>query len=107
MVIVRLNDWEEFLAEIRSDKPRDRIVRLTLSAHYDGRGEPQLTMVAGYLNGANIIEFVHYLGLQPRHVKSDRAQEIEALFEQRRQDLESQGLLVKPGRYHAPPTTIR
>ncbi len=102
MVIVRLNDWQEFLSELRADNPSQGIVRLTLSAHYDSRRESHLHLVAGYLNGTDIVEFVHYLGLQPEHVKSDRAQEIEALFEERKRDLEALGLLVKPGRYHAP-----
>jgi hypothetical protein len=107
MVIVRFNDWEEFLAELKEHPPTDRVIRLTFSIRYDARGVPYLTMVAGYLTNATIVEFVHYLGLQPQDPKSQRAQEIKMLLEERRRFLESEGLLVKSGRYHVPPQQTR
>src|SRR5688572_33450046 len=107
MVIVRLNDWEEFLAELRSHPPVDRIVRLTFSIRYDARTVPYLTMVVGYLDGASIVEFVHYLGAQPQDVSSDRAHEINTLFAERKKRLEDDRFVVKPGRYHLPPATTR
>ena len=107
MVIVRYNDWEEFVAELKEHPPTDRIARLTFSIRYDGRGVPYLTMVAGYVADSTIMEFVHYLGLQPRDPKGDRAQEIKALLEERKKFLEGQGLTVKSGRYHVPPQQTR
>lgn len=68
---------------------------------------PFLTMVAGYLERGTIVEFVHYLGLQPVDSKSQRAVEIQALFEERRKVLEGLGFTVKSGRYHVPPTLQR
>jgi hypothetical protein len=53
------------------------------------------------------VEFVHYLGLQPVDTKSQRAVEIQALFEERRKMLEGLGFTVKSGRYHVPPTHQR
>ena len=43
MVIVRLNDWNEFLTELQAHRPADRIVRLTLSVRYDARGIAYMT----------------------------------------------------------------
>jgi hypothetical protein len=107
MVIVRFNQWEEFLAEMRESPPEDRTVRLTFSLRYDGQGVPHLTMVAGYRGRNTIVEFLHYLGLEPRDRGSSRSQEIRALFEERKKHLESLGWLVKSGRYHVPPTLAR
>ena len=105
MVIVRLNNWNEFLVELHAQPPTDRIVRLTFSIRYDGRNVPYLTMVGGYFDNPNIVEFVDYLGLQPQDAKSDRAREIQALFEKRKQHLEGQGFVVKSGRYRVPPAS--
>jgi len=106
MVIVRLNDWNEFLTELRG-LTAERVVRLTNSIRYDGRGAAHLTMVAGYLDGTTIVEFIHYLGLQPQDQKTERALEIRALLEERRAVLEREGFVVKPGRYHVPPPATR
>jgi hypothetical protein len=107
MVIVRFNQWTEFLDEMKAKPPEDRTVRVTFSVRYDGQGVAHLTMVAGYLERSTIVEFVHYLGLEPKDRTSARAQEIQALFEDRRKLLETQGFLVKSGRYHVPPTLQR
>jgi hypothetical protein len=107
MVIVRFNQWEEFLAELKSKPPDDRTVRLTFSLRYDGQGAPHLTMVAGYLDTGTIVEFVQYLGLQPTDRKGQRAQEIAQLFEERKKLLESLAFSIKSGRYHVPPTLQR
>ncbi len=104
MVIVRLNDWGEFNTELDAHMPRDRVVRLTLSIRYDARGIAYLTMVAGFLNAENIVEFVHYLGIQPQDPRSERAEQIKVIFEDRKRFLEMKGVVVKPGRYHVPPT---
>lgn len=106
MVIVRLSDWQEFLAEARADNPSDGVVRLTLSVRHDVGRSAQLRLVAGYLAGSQIIEFVHHLGLLPDDIESNRSKEIETLFAQRKRELEGLGLLVKPGRYHPPPTDL-
>jgi hypothetical protein len=106
MVIVRLNDWNEFLTELRG-LTAERVVRLTNSIRYDGRGAAHLTMVAGYLDGTSIVEFIHYLGLQPQDQKTERSRGIRALFEERRAALEREGFVVKPGRYHVPPPATR
>jgi hypothetical protein len=106
MVIVRFNHWEEFLAELKSNPPEDRTVRLTLSLRFDGNGIPHLTLVAGYLNAGTIVEFVQYLGHQPER-QSRRACEIQALMEERKTFLEGLTLAVKSGRYHVPPTLQR
>src|SRR5438094_7419159 len=107
MTIVRFNQWEEFIEELVSSPSDDRVVRLTFSIRYDGRGTPYLTMVAGYLQRDTIVEFVHYLGVQPQDQGGERAKEIRGLFEERKRYLESQRFVVKPGRYHVPPTTPR
>ncbi len=107
MVIVRFNQWEEFLEELTASGPEDRTVRLCFSLRYDGQGVPHLTMVAGYLARDTIVEFVHYLGLEPKDRQSSRAQEIRSLFDERRKYLEGIGMRVKPGRYHVPPTLQR
>jgi hypothetical protein len=107
MVIVRFNQWEEFLGELKASAREDRTVRLTLSLRYDGQQVPYLTMVVGYVDRAGIAEFVHFLGVQPRDRTSPRAQEIQALIEERRNLLEELGYRVKSGRYHVPPTIRR
>lgn len=107
MVIIRFNQWEEFLAEMRESPPEDRTVRLTFSLRYDGRGVPHLTMVAGYRSRAGIVEFVHYLGLQPVDRTGQRAREIETSLNERRRLLEELGFRVRSGRYHVPPTLAR
>lgn len=107
MIIVRFNEWEEFLEELQAATPEDRTVRQSFSLRYDGQGAPHLTMVAGYLARDTIVEFVHYLGLQPSDRKSQRSQEIRKLFEDRRKFLEGLGFLVKSGRYHVTPTLHR
>src|SRR5689334_16478009 len=107
MVIVRHNQWREFLEELEAHRPEDQIVRLTFSLRFDRQGAPHLTMVAGYLNHGDIVEFVHYLGLQPADRKGARSDEIQKLFEERRVHIESLGLKVKSGRYHVPPNLAR
>ena len=107
MVIVRFNQWEEFLEELKASVREDRTVRLTLSLRYDGQQVPHLSMVVGYTDQTTIIEFVHYLGLQPRDPESSRSKEIRALTEERRKYLEGLGFRVKSGRYHVPPTLQR
>jgi hypothetical protein len=107
MVIVRFNQWEEFLDELKASAPDDRAVRLTFSIRYDGQGVAHLTMVAGFLARSTIVEFVHYLGLEPRDRESQRSREIRTLFDERRKHLETLGFAVKSGRYHVPPTLHR
>ncbi|HEV8673034.1 MAG TPA: hypothetical protein VGX21_03230 [Methylomirabilota bacterium] len=104
MAIIRFNQWKEFLDELAAERPPDGVVRLTFSLRYDGRGEPHLTLVAGYLLGDTIRECVEYLGLQPTDPKSQRAQEIEQRFRERKTLLEVQGYTVKAGRFHVPPS---
>ena len=104
MAIVRFNHWEEFLGELKASTREDRTVRLTLSLRYDAQQVPYLTMVVGYTDRTGIVEFVHYLGVQPRDRTCPRAREIQALLEERRKTLEELGYRVKSGRYHAPPT---
>lgn len=107
MTIVRFNQWEEFLAELQGSAREDRTIRLTLSLRYDGQQVPYLTMVVGYVDRAGIVEFVHYLGVQPRDRTCPRAREIQALIEERKRILEGLGYQVKSGRYHVPPTVRR
>lgn len=107
MVIVRFNRWEEFLEELKGGAPEDRTVRLGFSLRYDGRGASYMTMVAGYVASGSIVEFVHYLGLEPTNEDEVRSKEIRTLFEERRKYLEGLGFRVKPGRYHVPPTLQR
>jgi hypothetical protein len=107
MVIVRFNQWEEFLGELAVHRPGDQTVRLTFSVRFDRQGATHLTMVAGYLKDGDIVEFVHYLGVQPADRKSPPSREIQTLFEERRTHLEGLGLKVKSGRYHVPPSLQR
>lgn len=107
MVIVRFNQWEEFVRELEEHRPEDQTVRLTFSLRYDAQGVAHLTMVAGYLDQGSIVEFVHYLGLQPMDRESQRSHDIQKLLEERRKHLEKLGFAVKSGRYHVPPTTNR
>src|SRR5437867_10732759 len=107
MVIVRFNQWEEFLEELQSSGPDDRTLRLSFSLRYDGQGAPHLTMVAGSLGRDTIVEFIHYLGLQPRERDSSRAKEIQTLFEERRKFLEDRASKVTSRRYHVPPSLHR
>jgi hypothetical protein len=102
MVVIRFNQWDEFLEELRFDPPNDRIVRLTFSLRYNGKQMPHATMVAGYLSGDRVIEFVHYLGVQKTGVNGDQSQEIALLFEERKQCLQDRGFDVRAGRYHVP-----
>ncbi|MGH9461345.1 MAG: hypothetical protein ACRD1X_09005 [Vicinamibacteria bacterium] len=101
MVIVRINQWEEFLEELDEHQPPDKVVRLTFSLRYDKRDVPYLTMVAGFLEGGTIVEFVQYLGRQPDH-RSKLSGEIQNLFHDRKRQLERLGYTVKSGRYHVP-----
>ncbi|MGH9459933.1 MAG: hypothetical protein ACRD1X_01855 [Vicinamibacteria bacterium] len=101
MVIVRINQWEEFLEELEEHQPPDKIVRLTFSVRYDKREVHYLTMVAGFLEGATIVEFVEYLGRRP-DPQSKLSGEIQNLFFDRKRQLERLGYTVKSGRYHAP-----
>jgi hypothetical protein len=107
MTIVRFNQWEEFLAELQGSAREDRTVRLTLSLRYDGQQVPYLTMVVGFTDHTGILEYVHYLGVQPRDRTCPRAREIQALIEERKKALEELGFRVKSGRYHVPPTIRR
>ncbi|MGH7485212.1 MAG: hypothetical protein ACREMY_06345 [bacterium] len=107
MSIVRFHQWEEFLAELQCSARPDRTVRLTLSLRYDRQQVPFLTMVVGYTDHTGIVEFVHYLGVQPRDRTCPRAREIQALIEERKKALEELGYQVKSGRYHVPPTVQR
>ena len=107
MTIVRFNQWEEFLAELGANAPEDRTVRLTLSVRYDGQQVPYVTMVAGYIDRTGIVEFVHYLGVEPRDRDCPKAREIVALIEERKKTLEGLGYRVRSGRYHVPPTSAR
>ncbi len=54
MVIVRINQWEEFLKELKEHQPPDKMVRLTFSIRYDKREVPYLTMVAGFLESEKV-----------------------------------------------------
>ncbi|MBI4478251.1 MAG: hypothetical protein HY654_13840, partial [Acidobacteria bacterium] len=96
MTIVRFNQWEEFIEELKSSAPDDRVVRLTFSTRYDARGTAHLTMVAGFLHRETIVECVHPLGVQPQDPSSDRAKTLRGLLEERKRYLEGQGYLVKP-----------
>ncbi len=107
MVIVRFNQWEEFLEELKTNPPEDRTVRLTASLRYDKLSVPHVTMVAGYLYGTMIVECVHYLGLQPIDGTSQRSEEIRQLFHLRKEYLEELGFSVKSGRYHMAPILQR
>jgi hypothetical protein len=107
MVIVRHNQWTEFLEELEAHPPEDHMVRLTFSLRFDKEEAPHLTMVAGYLSRRDIVEFVHYLGLQPADRKSSRSEEIQKLFEERRTHIERLGFRVASGRYHVPPNVQR
>jgi len=107
MTIVRFNEWEEFLTELKSNGREDRTVRLTLSLRYDHQQVPFLTMVVGYVDRDGIFEFVHYLGVQPRDRTCPRAREIQSLIDERKKALEEIGFRVKSGRYHVPPTVRR
>ncbi len=107
MTIVRFNQWEEFLGELKASTREDRTVRLTLSLRYDGQQVPYLTLVVGYVDRTGIVEFVHYLGVQPRDRTCPKAREIQVLIEERKKALEELGYRVKSGRYHVPPTAQR
>jgi hypothetical protein len=102
MVVIRFNQWDEFLDELKSDPPDDRIVRLTFSLRYNGQQTPYATMVAGYLGHNQIIEFVHYLGMRTTETNGHRSQEIATLFEERKKCLAAHGFEVRAGRYHVP-----
>ena len=104
MVIVRFNEWDPFVEELTARPPEERTVRLTFSLRYDRQSVAHLTLVAGYLERSTIVEFVQYLGLQPEDSRSQRAEEIRKLFDDRRQALDKLGFTVKSGRYHVPPT---
>lgn len=107
MTIVRFNNWDEFLGELKASDREDRTVRLTLSLRFDGQYVPYLTMVAGYVDRTGIVEFVHYLGVQPRDRTCPKAREIQALVDGRKKALEELGYRVKSGRYHVPPAVRR
>ena len=107
MIVVRFNQWEEFVGEAKESPPEGETVRLTWNLRYDGQGAPHLSMIAGYHSGNTLVEFVQYLGLEPRDRNGTRAREIQELFDRRKRCLEALGLRVKPGRYHAPPALRR
>ena len=107
MTIVRFNQWEEFMSELKASTCEDRTVRLTVSLRYDGQQVPYLTLVVGFTDRTGILEYVHYLGVEPRDRTCPKAREIQALIEDRKKALEELGYRVKSGRYHVPPTTPR
>lgn len=122
MPIVRLNDWNEFLTELTTNAPEDKVVRLTLSLRYDAGGQGFITLVAGYLDRGGIVEFVHYLGPAPQpdenesktiqephyrgkpYVRHTGTPEHLALLNTHRAELTALGWTVRPGRYHMAPT---
>ena len=106
MVIVRINQWEEFLEELEEHQPPDKVVRLTFGVRYDRQNVPYLPMVAGFFEESRIVEFLHYLGLKPSP-QSTRGEEIQRLFHERKDQLQRLGYTVKAGRYHVPLTLPR
>ena len=107
MTIVRFNNWDEFLTELKGSDRQDRTVRLTLSLRFDRQQVPYLTMVVGFTDHSGIVEFVHYLGVEPRDRTCAKARDIAALIEERKGILEGLGYKVRSGRYHVPPTSSR
>lgn len=104
MVIVRFNRWEEFVEELKAAPPEHRIVRLTVSLRYTDGNRPYQTLVAGYIVGEQIVEFVQYLGT---NINGDRRAETDALVETRKKALQGLGYRVQAGRYHVPPNARR
>ena len=104
MVIVRFNQWEEFVEELKSGSPEDKVVRLTVSLRYNGERRPYRTLVAGFLSRSQIVEYVQYLGAA---ANGERLEEVEAHLEARRKVLETIGYKVRAGRYHVPPNVQR
>lgn len=101
MVIVRFNQWPEFLEELKGSPPEEKSVRLTVSLRYNGRSSPYRTLVAGFLSRDGIVEYVQYLGADGNGKLEETAQ---ALLDSRRAALNQLGFRVKSGRYHVPPS---
>ncbi len=106
MEIVQFNQWSKFLEALQGNPPRHRIVRLAAVLRYDRTGTPHLTMVAGYLNGPTIVEFVQYLGPQLVNRKKEPVEEIRQLFAERKGYLEGMGFTVTSGRYRLAPASV-
>ncbi len=104
MAIIRFNRWEEFVDELQAASPENRVVRLTVSLRYDDGKRPYRTLVAGYVAGEQIVEFVHYLGVDHN---GDRREETEMLVKARKKALEGLGYRIRAGRYHVPPNVRR
>jgi hypothetical protein len=102
MIVIRFNQWDEFLEELTSEPPENGVVRVTVSLRYNGTRTPYLTLVAGYLGGDQIVEFVHYLGQRRPEDDGERSRELTALLEERKRCLEDHGFTVRSGRYHVP-----
>jgi hypothetical protein len=104
MVIIRFNRWEEFVEELKSVSPEDRVIRLTVSLRYTDGKRPYRTLVAGYVSREQIVEYVQYLGAD---ANGDRREETEALVETRTKVLQTLGYTIRAGRYHVPPNVRR
>jgi hypothetical protein len=102
MIVIRFNQWDEFVEELKSDPPDNGVVRVTVSLRYNGGRTPHLTLVAGYFGGDQIVEFVHYLGQRRLEDDGARSRELAALVEERKRCLEHHGFKVRSGRYHVP-----
>ena len=102
MVTIRFDEWDEFLEELKANPPKDRVVRLSASLRTDVQGVLHVSLVAGYADGAKVVECGEYLGLYPAD-PSRRAAEIRDLFVERKRGLEELGFRVSAGRYEVRP----
>jgi hypothetical protein len=102
MTVIRFNQWQEFVEELQSSPPENRVVRVTVSLRYDGRMSPYATLVAGYLCDNQIVEFVRYLGPRPCAPDGHYERELQEMLADFRERLEKLGYQVKSGRYHVP-----
>jgi hypothetical protein len=102
MTVIRFNQWREFVEELESSPPDDRVVRVTASLRYDGQKTPYATLVAGCMCDDRIVEYVRYLGPRPCASDGRYEREITEMLADVRGRLEKLGYRVRSGRYHVP-----
>jgi hypothetical protein len=102
MTVIRFNQWRDFVEELNSSPPKDRVVRITASLRYDDRSIPFMTLVAGYQRDDHIVEFVRYLGRRASSPSGSYDRGVQELLADFRSRLGKLGYEVKAGRYHVP-----
>ena len=98
-MIVRFDNWTQFLDEITRNPPEAGIVNLTVSVRYGTRSNPTATIAAWYVSRKAFVVFIDPLIDQT----AQQVVTMRSLFETRRRELEERALTVYGGPAGAAP----